>query len=1135
MLLLKSTKSMLFKSGVENLNSRKRLCTGLLSLSLLIFVSIQTYAQVNISAKNTTLDQVFDQLGHQTGYTFFYNNKDLRKIGKIDAELKNLSLEAAMGKLLSGYPLSWRIVDKTVVVRSATPTPVQDTTREISGIVRNKLGESLPRVTIRVTGRNDIYQTNNNGEYKLTVDDDDAQLSFSFIGYKTTTYKAAQARNGKLAIVMEDANIGLSEVVVNGYQEIHRDNYTGTAVVVSGEKLKELSPQNIMQAMQVVDPSFKILNNNFNGSNPNSMPVINVRGTSALPAGNDASGVLRRDNITSSVNLPAFILDGYEVSLEKVMDLDMSRIASVTLLKDAAATAIYGSRAANGVLVITTKVPANGKLQMTYNHETNVNSPDLTDYHVLNASDKLKYEQLAGVYNSDKQGGVSQDALDALYYEKLKNVVGGTNTYWLSQPVRTAVGQKHGLYLQGGAENFRYGIDLRYQTRPGVMKGSARNQYSGGMNFSYNLSNRVRFQNELAITQVKGQESPYGSFADYVKANPYYRITDDDGRTIQELETWSDRHGFGGGFQYMYALNPLYNARLSSFNRTNYTEIIDNLAAEFVIAKGLRLRGQMSLTSRQTNGDEFLSPLANEFYLYAAEDTDKKGYYISSKTKETYWDGNLRINYVKQLNDHSINLVAGANIRTELSDWASFKAIGFPNDRFTSIGFAKGYEEGKHPFSQIDRSRLFGGLISTNYAYKNRYLMDATIRTDGSSKFGVDNRLAPFWSVGLGWNLHQEEWFQNDAVSQLRFRFTTGMTGSVQFSPYLSRTTYTYDQDNWYSSGIGASVGNYGNRNLGWQKTRSTDIGFDLGLFKDRVFISPRIYSKLTKDLLADISIAPSTGFSSYKENLGDMENRGIEISLRVAVVQTKDINVNLYANLVHNTNKIVKISNSLEAYNNHVNQVQTDSSKLKGVPLLRYKEGQSYDAIYAVRSLGIDPENGREIYVKQDGTLTYQWDARDIRVVGNATPFAQGSFGGTFNYKQFMVSANFQMECGGEMYNQTLVDRIENADARYNVDSRVFAEKWKKPGDVTFYKNISDLGTTQVSSRFIQPNNVLSLQSVYCSYDLKKSIASRIKMSNVRVGLTANDLFRWSSIKQERGIDYPFARSLTFSLQAQF
>lgn len=1121
--------------GRDQLSLRGKIFMRLSIISILltvcsIHVSADTYSQINISAKNITLGQAFDLLGTQTGHAFFYNNKDIRKIGKMDVELKAVSLETALKQLLKGLPFSYHIVDKTVVIQSINViTNAPDTIPPVTGRVRNKLGEAMPRVTIRIEGKNDVYQTSNEGEFKLPSVDDNDKISFSFIGYKTAVYKASQL---KKTIILEDANIGLNEVVVNGYQEIHRDNYTGTAVIVSGEKLKEMSPQNLLQGIQMVDPSFKILANNFNGSNPNSLPVINVRGSSALPTGSD--GVLRRDNINSTVNLPAFILDGYEVNLEKVFDLDMNRIASITLLKDAAATAIYGSRAANGVLVITTKVPANGKLQVTYSHETNVNGPDLTGYSVLDAAGKLEYERRAGVYNTEQQK-IPQDALDELYYEKLKNVTGGVNTYWLSQPLRTAIGQKHSLYLQGGAENFRYGIDVRYQTRPGVMKGSTRDQYSGGMNFSYNLSNRIKFQNELTITQVKSKESPYGRFADYVSTNPYYRMTDDNGNVIRQLETWSDRNTKEGYTQYQYALSPLYDATLSSFNTNDYAEILDNLAAEFEIAKGLRIRGQMSLTSRQYNGDEFISPLANKFFLYPADKTDEKGSYTSNKTKETIWDGNIRINWIKQLNNHNINLVAGANIRTEFSDWASFTAIGFSNDRFSSVGFAKGYAEGAAPSSDVVQSRLFGSFLSTNYSYKDKYLMDATLRTDGSSKFGSNNRLAPFWSLGIGWNLHKEEWFQNTAVSQLRLRLTTGLTGSVQFNPYLSRTTYTYDHDNWYSSGIGASLGNYGNQHLGWQKTRNTDIGFDLGLLNDRIFISPRVYRKLTRDLLADISIAPSTGFGTYKENLGDMENKGIEVSMRAAIIQHKDWGVNIYANLVHNKNKIVRISNSLDAYNQQVNNEQSNNDKFKGVPLLRYKEGQSIDAIYAVRSKGIDPETGKEILIKQDGSLTYRWDARDITVVGDATPLAQGSFGTSFHYRQFMMSVNFQTEFGGDMYNQTLVDRVENANPRFNVDSRVYDEKWKQPGDVTFYKGITDWGQTQVSSRFIQPGDWLSLQSLYCSYDLNRAWITKIKMSSIRLAVTANDLFRWSSVKQERGIDYPFARSVTFSLQAQF
>src|SRR5690606_19519557 len=471
---------------------------------------------------------------------------------------------------------------------------------------------------------------------------------------------------------------------------------------------------------------------------------------------------------------------------------------------------------------------------------------------------------------------------------------------------------------------------------------------------SYDLNNKIRFQNELSVTMVGSQESPYGSFANYVRMNPYYRMTDDNGNVIQSPEQLAYADA-SGAVNYVNLLNPLYDATLSSFNRQNYSEITDNLAGEFELAPGLRLRGQLSFTKRLHQASNYRSPLANEFYNYEASRADEKGAYYSANINETYWDGNIRINYIKQAGDHSINLVGGTNIRTERIDERAFEAIGFPNDRFSSIGFAKGYAENASPYSDFYESRLFGVFASTNYSFRNRYLLDGTIRIDGSSKFGSDNRTAPFWSAGLGWNVHQEPWFQSDAVSLLRLRFTTGVTGSVQFSPYMSRTTYRYQQDNWYSSGIGAIVRTFGNSNLSWQQTFTTDAGFDLGLFNDRLMLTPRVYRRLTRDILADITIAPSTGFSSYKENLGDMENRGAELNVLWQAVNTRDCTVSLMLNFAHNTSNTERISNSLKATNDRDNEAQqtepTEEGEpdYRGVPLLRYNDGQSIDAIYAV------------------------------------------------------------------------------------------------------------------------------------------------------------------------------------------
>jgi TonB-linked SusC/RagA family outer membrane protein len=1107
--------------------------TTILLLVGALHVSAATFSQtVTLSRRKTSLKQVFKEIKKQTGYFFFYKGQLLQDKPDVTVEFVKASLIDALNASLKDQNLSYSIVNKTIVISSkenVSVTPDRAAVKvEVKGVVIDKTtGETIPGVNISVKNGASVGMTNDKGEFKVNVDEGSI-LVFSYVGYDLLEAKATSGK--MLNIQLAPKLTQMNDVVVTGYQTIKKDNYTGNAITISGDQLRRVNPQNLLQSIGTFDPSFKLIENNLAGSNPNRIPSINVRGASALPSGDGQ--VLRRDEIQGTANMPVFMLDGYEVSVQKVFDLDVNRIASVTSLKDAAATAIYGSRAANGVIVITTKTPLEGKLRVEYNYELNLTAADLSGYQVLDAAEKLDYEVLAGLYSAAKQQ-VSQDQLDEIYYHKKANVVGGVNSYWLSQPLRNTIGHKHGINLDGGSEAFRYNVNLRYQTRPGAMKGSERDQYSGGMSFQYNVK-KLQFRNELSVTQVGATESPYGDFSNYVKMNPYYPLQDANGMTMRISDVYEKQDR-----SKEYVFNPLYDATLSSFNKSKYTEIIDNLSADLEVAKNLRLRGQMSVTMKSNSDDVFTSPQANKYYLYTTDKIDEKGEYTNREMKETYWDSNIRLTWLKQIGDNYFNAVAGVNARTELRDQKEFTAIGFANDRFTSIGFAKGYAEDGKPQSRLEKARLFGSFFSMNYSYKNRYLMDGTVRIDGSSKFGVNNKLAPFWSFGLGWNVHQEEFLKdNSVISQLRIKASTGLTGSVEFDPYLSKTIYKYNTGNWYSSGIGAGVNSYGNENLGWQKTRMTDIGIDIGLFKDRIMITPRIYKKFTKDILADITLPPSTGFLSYKENLGDMENKGAELGLVIDAVKSKDWSVNLNASMVSNKNKVVRISNALKKYNDRADELQSlkpGDGGYRGIPLLRFSEGQPFNAIYGVRSLGIDPENGRELYLKKDGTLTYDYDKRDYVVIGDPNPKVSGYFGGTVNYKRLSLYVQFQTYFGGDKYNLTLVERVENADPRYNVDKRVFEEKWKQSGDLSFYKNIADNGETDVSSRFIQPDNLINLQSVNVSYDMNKKIASKLSMSSLMFQVTANDVVRWSSVKEERGINYPFTRSITFLIRAAF
>jgi len=1007
----------------------------------------------------------------------------------------------------------------------------------VSGIVTEESGLPLPGVTIVVKGTFNGTKTNENGKYRLANVPPNGTLVFSYIGYKSMEVKVEGHTSIDAKLLTEVQS--MKDFVVNGYQKLQKDNYTGSAIVITGEELKHFNPQNILQSIQARDPSFRLVENNIAGSNPNQLPNINVRGTTALPSG--APSQLSRNQLASITNLPLFILDGYQVSIQNIFDLDFNRIETVTLLKDAAATAIYGSRASNGVCVFTTKAPKEGALELYYNYELNVTTPDLTAYNVLDAAQKLEYERLAGLYKDNEVDG--PDVLERLYYSKKKNVLSGINTYWLSQPVSNDFGHKHSVSLQGGSSSMRYGVDVRYQTNNGVMKGSGRDRYSLSNTLSYApRSNKLLFRNQFTISQVKGTESPYGSFADYVKMNPYYPIYDSTGRLLREMDKWNYRSATQNSIiKSENVLNPMYEATIGSFNKQEYLEFMDGFNVEYNPTAQWRFSGNISLIKRKQSNDKFVSPLSNAFYTYTGDQLKDRGTYEYGVEDFTQVDGSFTINHNRVIRrEHFLNFSLGTNIQAVTSTQRSFKAQGFTNDRFSDISFARMYEKDGAPKGGVTEQRLAGALFSFNYSFQNRFLMDGTLRVDGSSKFGSDSRMAPFWSYGIGWNLHKEKFLQRTPVSQLRLKATTGLTGDVSFPAYLSNTTYQYYNGEWYSTGVGAVFTAYGNSRLKWQRTHNYELSMELGLFQDRVYFSPRYYHKLTTDLLADINVPSSTGFERYKENLGEMVNKGFEVYMRANVFRSRNWSVNLNLNMVHNTNVITKISDALKNYNDDVDKQQQENPELKSVPLLRYREGQSLNTIYAVRSLGIDPENGREVFLNLDGTRTYEYNVKNTVPIGDQTPKLDGYFGGSVIYKSFMLEVSFYTRLGGDIYNQTLIDRVENASPWYNVDTRALTGRWKKPGDHVFFKDIADLsavlnGNTLTSSRFVQRENRLELKAVYLSYEAPASIYKRLRMKNLRCALNMNDIAYWSSIKLERGIDYPFARSFTFSLSTRF
>ncbi len=1011
-----------------------------------------------------------------------------------------------------------------------------DSTLVFRGTVVDGNGDPLPGVNVMVVGegKNIGMTTGMDGGFALGLPSKNITVRISFIGMESINVDLSKLNLSKShTFTMEDDANELKEVVVTGYAKISKNSFTGTSVTVTADELQSVSKTNVLSALQAFDPSFRIAENNLMGSNPNNVPELYIRGRSGIGTTELDAESLSRSNLQNNPNLPTFIMDGFEISVQKLYDMDPNRIASITILKDAAATAMYGSRAANGVVIITTVTPKDGKINVNYNFTGTLEFPDLSDYNMMNAREKLETEVAAGMFTAgEDEDFATQSSLDKIYNMKLNNVVRGVDTYWLSKPLRTVFNHKHSLYLDGGTDDLRWGADLSYTSGDGVMKGSFRDRMAGGLSLSYRLGS-FQVRNYFSYTYTNAEESPYGSFSDYTSQLPYDEFTDEYGNYLETLYPWNGGTG---------NVNPLYEATLGNFDRSKSWELINNTEVLWYINHYWLLKGQFSVTKIDSDSRTFLDPRSMQNDDRLSINNVVSGQLNVATSNSVSWDATATLSYNRTIKKNSLNFLVGINATSSTGNSFGISYKGFPSGTLSSPGYAN--EISGLPSNSDTKSRLFGALGTFNYSYDDIYLADFSVRFDGNSEFGSDQRFAPFFSGGLGLNLHNYDFMrQFDWMNRFKIRGTYGITGKVNFSPYEAQNIYSIITDNWYKTGIGASLMGLGNSGLGWEKTHNMDLGLDVDMFKGLLQMNFSYYRKRTVDLVNSVTLPSSSGFTTYKDNIGEVMNKGVEIQLRSTVLNNKDWMVALFANMAHNKNEITKISDSMKDYNKRVQEkyANYNSALNKGdasyaQTYLQYVEGGSLTSIFGVQSLGINPADGKEVFVRPDGTITYDWNAADQVVICNEEPKLQGTFGVNLRWKQFTLYSTFMYECGGQRYNSTLISKVENAHIESsNVDRRVLTGRWQKPGDCTPYGKLQTDGvvaTTRPTSRFIQDYNVLSFNSLTLGYDFKREMLKKAKIGMLRLELSGNDIFRASTVKAERGLDYPYSRSFAVSVK---
>ena len=975
----------------------------------------------------------------------------------------------------------------------------------VKGRITDDHDEPLPGANVLVKGTSIGTAADADGNYSLTFRRSPGKsdiLIFSFIGTESKEFNVSSST--RLNVQLMASN--LDAVVVNGFYTQSKETFTGAATTISGEQLVAVSSTNLMQSLASLTPGMVLVENNVAGSNPNAVPSILIRGANTLITNESEEGV----------NNPLIVLDGVEISIQELYDLDMFDIERIDVLKDASATILYGEKGANGVIVVERKRSEEGKLRLNYNFVPRFSVPDLSSFNLCSPAEKLEVERLAGKYDS------ADGSMDEAYDYKLQLVRKGVNPDWLHAPLRVPFSHTHSLALSSRGEKLEYRANANFGDTYGVMKGDNRRNLGVNFSLNYHLRNKLTLSYKNSFSLNRSIDSPYGSYAQYSRMNPYLPMKDEDGE-YYKYYTFNPFSTSGTKVS-----NPLYEATLSSFSKSQTQSWTNSLSGRWNITKELYVTGQANLGLSWSKADTYESP---DMAKYENSKLADKGRYSLATGNGLSTDGKIVINYGKSLDTKGsmFRISAGSNIQYSRKQNASFIATGFIKDELSDLSFALSYPTG-HPSGSDKVSTGVGVFANANFSLWNRYFVDGSYRASGSSKFGSRNSFAPFWAFGAGWHLHNEKFIKDNLpwLNTFTFRYSMGYTGSVSFDYYQARTVYQYDSKYQYVSGIGALPKQMGNPDLKWQRTFNNNFGITAAFLDNRFNLSFDFYSNTTYDMLMPVTLPPSVGTSSMNVNFGQMNNKGLDLSVSGQIIRTKDLFWSMTLTGGHVMDKIQKISDDIK--DDITNPY--DSSKPK---ILLQEGGSQYD-IFAMRSAGIDPATGKEIFIKKNGEYTYGYDEKERVAVGNTNPILQGSWMNTVRYKGFSVSIATSYTFGADYYNSTLQNKVENINAEYNVDRRVFTDRWKQPGDHTRFLGIgTSTSTSMYSERFVEKRNELYISSIQVMYDFAPKAITRLGLRKLAVGFGLSDIAHISTVKFERGTSYPYCRGINLIFRPTF
>ena len=1089
----------------------------LLLLGVLLFgftVSAQSQ-KVSLDFKNERVEKVLASIKSQTGMSLVFSDQLVDVNRKVTMQLKDVTLKEALTRLLSGTDLTFEIRNNKIyfIEKKAVSRPGSKKKR-VTGVVKDVMGEPLIGANVVEKGRgtNGVI-TDFNGKFTLEVDES-ASLVVSYIGYLAQDIPT-KGKGDFHIVLKEDANT-LDEVVVTGYGDFKKATYTGSASVLTTEKLEALPVVSVGQMIESNIPGISVVAGT--SSQPGAKTTLRVRGVASMNASTEPLYVL------DGVPIPSYDLSNFTSMSEAggmgfIETLNPADIESITVLKDAASASLYGAKGANGVVLITTKKGKEGKLRVNMAAKYGITDFAYTYRPLMGGEERRKLIH-EGLVNFQLDKGVSeqeaQQYADANIDQYAKRLPQGYSD-WESALFKTGYQQDYNLSASAGNQNSSFIGSLGYTKQTGVSLNSEMERFTGRVDAS-NKYKKVEFGMNASFSWTKNVHLPEGKFygsaiyASKVNLTPSTPIYNEDGT-------------YASGYRENNGYNPVLEAEVNDYYART-VRAMGTAKIAYNVWDNLKISSVFTVDYSLTKDFFFQSPEGRDGATY-------QGRGRMQMTDRMRYTSQNNLTYSKTFGKHSVSAVAAFEVmKYDYEDlYAAKKTYG--QDINTSLGNAADPIDADQ---KLQEDALMSYVASVNYSYGDKYYASFSFRRDGSSRLSPDTRWGNFWSLSASWRLSQEKFMQSlkSVLSDLKLRASYGVNGNLPSSYYGYQSTYTTGA--FYSGKPSPWESTLGNEELTWEKNYALNLGLDIGLFS-RVNVSLDWYTRTTKDLLMSKQLNSISGFSSLLTNVGQMRNTGVELEVRSNNIKTKDFSWTTAFNLSHNKNKILKLAD-LPWF--------VDGRYVR-------KEGYPFNTIYLREYAGVDPETGSALYYDNQQDENGNYTKNKVTDPGQAspiplkdiTPTISGGFMNTFNYKFIDLSFNLSYSFGGYSYDNASYILQDDGYSVISNKSTEQRRRWQKPGDITDVPRFvygNKKGGNYNSSRAIHSTDHIRLKSLILGLNAPKAWLQKLGIGNARIYFSGTNLLTWAAYDQYDpemsgvvGFYTPPLKTYAFGLELKF